>query len=164
MGKWNDEKRLHFLDILYCFQVNNGHRYKKERVLYRTSVSFYHVTEIWTTVLEEGVAIIDYIFDNMRQENRKRERERKRIMKRMNDSGSWESRKLPHHSSVHQNTLQRNGASGRLCLWTHEDRKQQANKQTLWPLVRKRTIPSERPPPVDDIFLWNVGSDKTDMM
>jgi hypothetical protein len=24
-------------------------------------------------------------------------------------------------------------------------------KQTLWPLVRKRTIPSERPPLVDEI-------------
>jgi hypothetical protein len=25
------------------------------------------------------------------------------------------------------------------------------NKQTPWPLVRKRTIPTERPPLVDDI-------------
>jgi hypothetical protein len=27
----------------------------------------------------------------------------------------------------------------------------QTNKQTLWPLVRKRTIPTERPPLVDEI-------------
>jgi hypothetical protein len=34
------------------------------------------------------------------------------------------------------------------------------NKQTPWPLVRKRTIPTERPPLVDEIWcqlLWMEG-------
>jgi hypothetical protein len=36
----------------------------------------------------------------------------------------------------------------------------QTNKQTLWPLVRERTIPTERPPLVDEIqcqLLWMEG-------
>jgi hypothetical protein len=30
-------------------------------------------------------------------------------------------------------------------------RERETNKQTPWPLVRKRTIPTERPPLVDEI-------------
>jgi hypothetical protein len=33
----------------------------------------------------------------------------------------------------------------------HADDSIQTNKQTPWPLVRKRTIPTERPPLVDEI-------------
>jgi hypothetical protein len=36
----------------------------------------------------------------------------------------------------------------------------QTNKQSPWPLVRERTIPTERPPPVDEIecqLLWIEG-------
>jgi hypothetical protein len=41
----------------------------------------------------------------------------------------------------------------RICLFarmqdTHHNRK--TNKQTPWPLVRERTIPTERPPLVDE--------------
>jgi hypothetical protein len=41
-----------------------------------------------------------------------------------------------------------------LCFYAY------TNKQTLWPLVRKRTIPTERPPLVDEIWcqlLWTEG-------
>jgi hypothetical protein len=34
----------------------------------------------------------------------------------------------------------------------HYAQKMQTNKQTQWPLVRKRTIPTERPPPVGENY------------
>jgi hypothetical protein len=33
----------------------------------------------------------------------------------------------------------------------HTQRRKQTNKQTPWPLVRERTIPTEQPPLVDEI-------------
>jgi hypothetical protein len=37
--------------------------------------------------------------------------------------------------------------------WMHTFTKQKKKKQTPWPLVRERTIPTERPPLVDEILV-----------
>jgi hypothetical protein len=55
------------------------------------------------------------------------------------------------HVNVNNDILRGKGSESNKSLFTHQHQWSQKQKQTPWPLVRERTIPTNRPPLVDEI-------------